>query len=86
MAITRDELRTRRRDYFVARVEAGELLMEPFCWCGQALDDRYSCAVCNHKCECTFVACADPGALAAMEKLVRGTPEFGKFELAPLEA
>ncbi len=86
MAITRDELKARKRDYFVASVEDGELAMEPFCYCGNALDEQYACAVCNHKCDITFVACADAGALAMMQTLVRSRPaDFGKFECAPLE-
>ncbi len=85
MGITRDELRARKRDYFVARVEDGELLMEPFCYCGNPLDDQYYCKPCEHQCSCTFVACADPGATAMMETLVRSRVDFGKFEIAPLE-
>jgi hypothetical protein len=86
MGITRDELKARKRDYFVASVEDGGLAMEPFCCCGKPLDEQYACDDCNHKCDITFVACADAGALAMMEKLVRSRPDFGKFEFAALES
>ena len=84
MAITKDELKNLKRDYFVAHSENGELMMEPHCYCGSALENEYYCKGCNHQCNCTFIACDDPEALAMVERLLRGNPDFQKFEVATL--
>ena len=85
MATSRDELRNQKRDYFIARSENGELIMEPHCYCGSVLEAEYYCNECNHKCSCTFIACADPEAFSLAEKLIHGTDDFGKFEAAELK-
>lgn len=84
MGITRSALKERKRDYFVASSQGEELEMEPFCWCGKALDQEYFCPDCNHKCNLTLIACADPGALALAQKLA-SSPDFHKFEVDALD-
>jgi hypothetical protein len=87
MVVTRIKLRDLRRDYFVARSGGNrELLMEPFCWCGSALEQDYFCTECDHQCRVTLIACADPGALSIAQTLVRTNAEFAKFEAATLGA
>ncbi len=84
MAMTLDELKRGKRDYFLARRENDELAMEPFCYCGNVLEADYYCKECDHKCMCTFIACMDPQALAMVESLVHGNPDFAKFEFSAL--
>jgi hypothetical protein len=75
----------RKRDYFLARSGDGnELLMEPYCWCGSALEQDYACPECNHQCRVTIIACADPGALSIAQELVRTNVDFRNFEVAML--
>ena len=85
MGITRDELTKLERDYFLARWENDELVMEPHCFRGHALDDEYQCNDCGRRCRCTFIACQDPEALAKVEGLLRGNPDFRQFEASPLD-
>jgi hypothetical protein len=85
MGITLDELRNLERDYFLARWENEELVMEPHCCQGHALEDQYQCNECDRKCMCTFIVCQDSEALAKVESLLRGNPDFRKFEVASLD-
>jgi hypothetical protein len=85
--VTRTKLRDSKRDYFVARSgEGDELLMEPYCWCGRALEYDYFCTECSHKCRVTLIACADPRALSIAQALVRTNADFHNFEAATLGA
>lgn len=80
MPITMDALKERAVDYLQASIEDGQLVIEPFCSCGSMLDENYQCPECNRKCDCKFVACEDPQALAIVEKLIAGNPSFRNFE------
>jgi len=87
MVVTRTTLRDLKRDYFLARSGGSEeLLMEPYCWCGSALEQDYFCTECNHKCRVTMIACADARALSIAQALVRTNADFHKFEAATLGA
>jgi len=80
MPITLDELKSRGIDYLLASIEEGELVMEPFCACGAMLDETYQCPECSRRCDCKFVACSGPRAMAIVEKLIAGNPTFRHFE------
>ncbi len=83
MPVTLRDLKEQKRDYFLARSEGEELVMEPFCYCGVTLEQDYFCPACRHKCLVTFIACQDPGALRLARKLA-GSPDFHKFEVDAL--
>ena len=80
MPITLDTLKERGIEYFLASMEDGQLVMEPFCSCGNILDENFHCPSCNKVCDCRFVACTNPDSLAIVEKLVAGNPSFRNFE------
>ena len=80
MPITIDTLKSRGIDYMVASIEDGQLVLEPFCSCGTILDEHYHCPECSKVCDCKFVACSDPQAMAIVEKLIAGNPGFRDFE------
>jgi hypothetical protein len=84
MAIILDDLRAREIDYLFASIEEGELVLEPFCSCGSALDENYHCAKCGKVCDCKFVACSGPQALGIVEKLIAGNPRFRNFKASLL--
>jgi hypothetical protein len=84
MGVTVSELKDRKRDYFLARSGGEELDMEPFCFCGKALEQDYFCPDCNHKCNLTLIVCDDAQALALAQKLA-SSPDFHKFEVEALE-
>ncbi len=86
MGITLDELSRLKKDYFLARWENDELIMEPHCFRGHALDDEYQCGECDRRCRCTFIACQDSEALARVERLLRGNPDFHQFQVSSLHA
>ena len=50
---------TEKGDYFFAEMEEGELVMRPFCQCGNPLAEDYFCEKCQRQCRCTDVVCAD---------------------------
>jgi len=85
MAVTREDLRTRQQDYLLAAWENGELTMAPFCSCGNELEEDYSCGNCDRECDCTFIACNSPEALALVEKLIAGNPNFKNFRASLLD-
>ena len=84
MAITLDDLKSRAIDYLIASIEEGELILEPFCSCGSALDEIYHCAQCGKVCDCRFVACSDAQSLGIVEKLIAGNPRFRNFKASLL--
>jgi len=84
MAITLDDLKLRSIDYLLASTDDGQLVLEPFCSCGSALDEDYHCAQCGKVCDCKFVACSSTQALGIVEKLISGSPGFRNFEASLL--
>jgi len=84
MAITLDDLKARAIDYLLASTEEGQLVLEPFCSCGSALDEDYYCPGCGKVCDCKFVACTGTQALSIVEKLISGSPGFRGFETSLL--
>ncbi len=59
-------------DYFIAELEAGELVMKPFCRCGNPLAEDYFCEKCQRQCRCTDVICADETAF----RFIQDHPPF----------
>ncbi len=65
-----------KADYFFAHLEKGELVMEPFCRCGNPLEEEYYCEKCQRQCRCTDVVCADETAF----RFIQDHPPFKKFK------
>lgn len=85
MPIKREDLQKKQKDYFLARWENEELIMEPFCYCGSPLEEDYFCEKCKRQCTCTFVACKDPETLSVVRKFIHGNPRFREFEASLLD-
>ncbi len=85
MPVTFELLKSRKQDYLLAQWQNGELVLEPFCFCGNALDEDYSCNSCGHECDCTFVACKDPEALSIVERLIQSNPNFKNYNASLLD-
>lgn len=67
---------TEKADYFFAQLEKGELVMEPFCQCGNSLAEEYFCEKCQRQCRCTDVVCADEATF----RFIQDHPPFKKFK------
>jgi len=67
------------RGAYYAYLEDGQLVMEPFCGCGNALDENYYCGKCEQHCHCTDVVCEDQATLTLVEKYIRTSPKFHNF-------
>lgn len=85
MAIKLEDLRTSQQDYYLASWEGNQLVMEPFCSCGNALDEDYFCKKCDRKCDCTFIACYDPQSLSVVGKMINGNPSFRDHKVSMLD-
>lgn len=85
MGTTKDDLKLRQQDYFVAHWVNNELEMEPFCSCGNPLAEDFFCNNCQRQCECTFVLATDEQTLAVVEKFIHGNPRFRNFKSALLD-
>ena len=85
MAISIDALKNSGQDYYLAKWENNQLVVEPFCRCGSSLDVDFYCGECKRECECTFFACNDPQALSVVEKLISGSPDFRNCKASLLE-
>ena len=85
MSVTLEKLKAHGQDYLFAYMEDGQLVMEPFCNCGQALAEDLQCPVCRRDCDCNFVACSEIAVLSLVEKLIAGNPNFRNFNTALLE-
>ncbi|UCG21151.1 MAG: hypothetical protein JSU80_00700 [Deltaproteobacteria bacterium] len=64
---------------FYARVEDGQLVMEPYCSCGNQLDEYYHCDKCNKHSRCTDILCEDQATLNLVEKYIRTSPRLRNF-------
>jgi hypothetical protein len=66
-----------KSDYFFARLENGELIMEPFCQCNNPLAENYFCEKCGRQCLCSDVICADEATF----RFVQDHPPFKKLKV-----
>ncbi|MFP5212070.1 MAG: hypothetical protein ACLGPL_01690 [Acidobacteriota bacterium] len=85
MAVTKRMLFEHAQDFLLASWEDGELVMEPYCHCGNQLGEDYFCTACNRECDCTFIAATSPQALAVAEKLISGNPNFKTYNASLLD-
>jgi hypothetical protein len=59
MTETNDPQPVEKGDYFLAELEEGDLVMKPFCRCGNPLAEEYFCEKCGRQCRCMDVVCVD---------------------------
>jgi hypothetical protein len=64
-------------DYFFAEMEDGELVMKPFCQCGNPLSEDYFCEKCQRQCRCTDVVCSDETTF----RFIQDHPPFKKLRV-----
>jgi hypothetical protein len=64
---------------FYAHLEDGQLVMEPYCSCGNQLDESYNCEKCKKHCNCPDILCEDQATLNLVEKYMRTSPKFRHF-------
>ncbi len=72
-------------DYFRAYLEEGGLAMEPFCRCGQQLNEKYHCSACDRQCRCITFVCDDEATQSAVKKFIEEQPRFAGFRTALAE-
>ena len=73
-------------DYYLACMENGSLSMQPFCGCGNGLDEDYYCERCRKKCRCRRIVCSDAETLALVKRFVRKSSQFSGFRVELAEA
>ena len=64
---------------YYAYLEDGQLVMEPYCSCGNLLDEYYLCDKCKRHCRCTDILCEDQATLNLVEKYIRTSPRLRNF-------
>ncbi len=67
-------------DTYYAYLEDGELVLEPYCSCGNPLDDMYYCDVCQRHRHPTDVLCEDESTLKMVERYIRTSSKFSRFK------
>lgn len=72
--------KARRKDYYRAHLEDDELIMTPFCACGNLLDDDYYCEKCNRHCRCYEIICEDSTTLERVQAYIRNSPQFSVYK------
>ena len=68
------------RDYYTAILKNGSLQLEPYCACGNGLNEDYFCEKCHRKCQCTQIICPDPETLDLARRYIRKSPQFSGFK------
>ncbi len=68
------------KDHYRAYLENGELVMTPFCACGNSLDDNYFCEKCNRQCRCYEIICEDSATLERVQAYIRKSPQFSVYK------
>jgi hypothetical protein len=64
---------------YYAYQENGELIMEPYCSCGNPLDEMFRCDRCQQHCHPTEILCEDTLTLRTVEKYIRTSPKLRNF-------
>ena len=68
-------------DYYEAALENGALVMQPYCACGNALDEDYICEKCHRKCHCNQIICNDEATLELVKSYIRKSSQFSAFKV-----
>jgi hypothetical protein len=68
-------------DYYEASLENGSLVMQPFCACGNDLNENYFCEKCSRKCQCRQVICQDEETLALVRRYIRKSSQFSGLKI-----
>jgi hypothetical protein len=68
------------RDYYAATLEDGELVMRPYCACGNRLNDDYFCEKCRRECHCHLILCQDEATLDMVRQYIRKSSQFSGFK------
>ena len=66
-------------DYYYAALEGGELVMEPHCGCGNALEEEYFCEKCDRQCVCTEIRCKNDATLEYVTGFLESNEKFKNF-------
>jgi len=67
-------------DTYYAYLEDGELVLEPYCSCGNSLDEMYYCDVCKRHRHPTDVLCEDESTLKMVDRYIRTSSKFSRFK------
>ncbi|MBS3809415.1 MAG: hypothetical protein KGY38_04590 [Desulfobacterales bacterium] len=67
------------RDHYQASLKEGELVMQPFCACGNPLDEDYFCENCGRRCRCYLIVCRDLPALERVQSYIQRSPQFAVY-------
>ncbi len=68
------------KDYYLATLEEGSLVMEPYCACGNHLLEDYFCDKCDRRCHCTDIVCDNETTLKFVKNLIVTSPQFSYFK------
>lgn len=68
------------RDYYEATLENGNLVMTPYCVCGNALKDDYFCEKCNRRCHCYQIVCDNTATLDLVQQYIKKSPQFAVYK------
>jgi hypothetical protein len=64
---------------YYAHLEDGELVLEPYCGCGNQLDETYFCDGCKRHSHPNDILCEDEAALTMVDRYIRTSVKFRKF-------
>jgi hypothetical protein len=66
--------------YFRAALDGDELVMEPYCACGEPLEQDYHCTACDREVRCLEFRCADGAVLTRVLQLMQTNGSFKSFK------
>jgi hypothetical protein len=64
---------------YYAHLEDGELVLEPYCGCGNQLDEAYFCDACKRHTHPADILCEDEATLTMVDRYIRTSVKFRKF-------
>lgn len=67
------------KDYYLATLEDGSLVMEPHCACGNHLLENYFCERCSKQVHIKDIICDDETTLKFVNGLIATNPKFRNF-------
>ncbi len=67
------------RDHYRAQLKDGELVMTPYCACGNILKEDYFCEKCNRGCRCYDILCDNEKTLETVKAYIRKSPQFSVY-------
>ncbi len=84
--VTKEDMKQNETSYFLASWEDNQLVLEPYCFCGEMLEENFFCPRCRENRAIDVILCREFKIVGIVEKFIHGNPQFKDFRAYLLKA